>query len=180
MSDPKMSDPNMPGQEAAAADGAANGVETPVETLDSVKSQRDDYLNLLQRTRAEFENYQKRNQREREQERQYAHKPLAFDLLPALDNLDRALAAARQAEDKSSLVEGVAITQAQLLDVLKRHGITPIAAEGQPFDPNLHHAVMKRPAEDLEPNTVAQVLEKGYTIHERVLRPATVIVAVNE
>ncbi|MGE3807435.1 MAG: nucleotide exchange factor GrpE [Gemmataceae bacterium] len=180
-----MIDPNTQHDEAAAApvdgaNGANPGDGAAGETLESVRGQRDDYLDLLQRTRAEFENYQKRNQREREQERRYAHSAFALDLLPVLDNLERALAAATQADDKSNVVEGVSITLAQVGDMLRRHGITPIEAKGQPFDPNLHHAVMKQPAQDVPPNTVVQVLEKGYMIHDRVLRPATVIVAVNE
>src|SRR5439155_18908393 len=139
--------------------------------------ERNDFRGLLQLTRADFENYQKRAQRDIAQERRYAHEPLALDLLPIFDNFERALAAARQAGESGPLVQGVAIIQNQVLDILKRHGITRIEAKGQPFDPNLHQAVMQQPSRE-QPNTVLEVLEQGFMIHDRVLRPARVIVSV--
>jgi len=148
-----------------------------IEELRRKAAERDQYLDMAQRTRAEFENYQKRNQKDREQDRRYAYGPLVRDLLPVMDNLDRALAAARQAGDNSSLVQGVAMVQSQFLDLLKRNGITRIDAQGQPFDPNLHQAVMQQPSAEHEPNTVLQVLEQGFLHHDRVLRPAKVIVS---
>ena len=123
------------------------------------------------------ENYQKRAQRDLAQERRYAHGPLAHDLLPIFDNFERALAAARQAGETGPLVQGVTMVQSQILDILKRHGITRIEALGQPFDPNLHEAVSQQPSNE-KPNTVLQVLENGFMIHDRVLRPARVIVSV--
>ena len=100
-----------------------------------------------------------------------------LDLLPALDNLERATAAAQQAGEKGPLVQGVAMVQNQLLDVFRRHGVTVIDAQGKPFDPHLHEAVMQQRAADRPPNTVLQVLEKGFMHHDRVLRPAKVIVS---
>src|SRR3954453_811416 len=102
------------------------------EELDKLRkqaSERDQYLDLASRTRAEFENYQKRMQREREQERKYAFGPLALDLLPILDNLDRAIVAAKQAGETGPLAQGVAMVVTQFLDLLKRHGIQRIEAE---------------------------------------------------
>lgn len=145
--------------------------------LQAAEKQRDEYLELARTTRADFENYQKRFQRDLATERRFAQMPLAGDLLPALDNLDRALAAANQAGDQGPLVQGVALVQNQLLDVLKRHDVTRVEAQGQPFDPNLHQAVMQQPSADHPPQTVLQVLEQGYMLHERVLRPARVIVS---
>src|SRR5262249_26129428 len=142
--------------------------------------ERDQFLSLLQRTQADFENYQKRNQREREQERRYWHGALCLDLLPVLDNLERTLAAARQGNETGPLVEGVGMVLNQLLDLLKRHGVTPIDPLGQPFDPNLHQAVMQRPSKAVPPNTITQVLERGFMIHDRVLRPARVAVSVED
>src|SRR5262249_41712411 len=139
--------------------------------------ERDKFLMLLQRTQADFENYQKRNQRERESERRYWHSGLAMDLLPVIDNLDRAMAAAKQAGESGPLVQGVAMVQTQLLEVLNRHGITPIDALNKPFDPNLHQAIMQQPSSDHPPQTVMQVLQQGFMIHDRVLRPAGVIVS---
>src|SRR5262249_12950979 len=123
-------------------------------------------------------NYQKRAARDREQERRFAQGPLAADLLTALDNLDRALAAAKQAGDNGALAQGVGMVQSQLLDVLRRHGVTRVEAQSQPFDPNRHEAVMQQPSKEHPPGTVVQVLEPGYLLHDRVLRPARVIVSV--
>jgi molecular chaperone GrpE len=150
-----------------------------LEKLKKSAAERDQYLDLAARTRAEFENYQKRMQREREMERKYAFGPLAESLLPIYDNLDRAVAAAKQAGDSGPLVQGVAMVLTQFLELLKRHGFTRIDAEGKPFDPNLHQAVMQKPAEDVEPNTVVQVIEHGFMNQDRVLRPAKVIVSTN-
>jgi molecular chaperone GrpE len=160
--------------EQAAADG---GVQDLAQKLAAAEKERDEFKSLAQRTRADFENYQKRAQREATQERRYAQGPLALDVLPILDNLDRAVAAAKQAGETGPLVQGVAMVQSQYLDMLKRHGVTRIEAVGQPFDPNLHQAVMQQPAPDQPPNSVLQVLEQGFMLHDRVLRPARVIVS---
>jgi molecular chaperone GrpE len=147
------------------------------ERLAAVEKERDDFRALAQSTRADFENYQKRILRDMAQERRYATEPLAKALLPAFDNLERATAAAKQVGETGPLVQGVAMVQSQLLDALRRHGITRIEAEGQPFDPNRHQAVMQKPSADVPPGTVLQVLENGFMIHDRVLRPASVIVS---
>jgi molecular chaperone GrpE len=151
--------------------------ETLKGRLQAAEQQRDEFRDLARQTRADFENYQKRAQRDLAVERRFAQMPLAGDLLPALDNLERAIAAASQGGDSGSLVQGVKMVQSQLLDVLRRHGVTRTEAQGQPFDPNLHQAVMQQPTADYPPNTVVQVLEPGYQFHDRVLRPARVIVS---
>ena len=160
-------------------EAAANTTITPeeVEKLQKLAAERDQYLDLAARTRAEFENYQKRMQRERELERKYAFGPLAESLLPILDNLERAVVAARQAGETGPLVQGVAMVQAQFMELLKRNGVTRIEADGEPFDPNLHQAIMQQPSVDAEPNTVLQVVEHGFLNQDRVLRPAKVIVS---
>jgi molecular chaperone GrpE len=173
-----MADDRTTRQDGPAAGGAeatprANGDEA----LAKAQQQRDEYLDLLKRERADFENYQKRVARERDEERRHAAAPLARDLLPALDNLQRAVDAAKQVNEQGPLVQGVAATQAQLLQILARHGIKPIEALHQPFDPNKHEAVMQQPSADHHPGTVLQVLQQGFTIHDRVLRPASVVVS---
>jgi molecular chaperone GrpE len=162
----------------------ANGAEAVIGDLDALRARaeqaerdRDELRDLARQTRADFENYQKRVQRDLAQERRYAHSPLAAELLPALDNLDRATAAAKQAGETGPLVQGVGMVQSQILDALRRHGVTRIEAQGRPFDPNLHQAVMQQPSDSVPPGTVLQVLEPGYLIHERVLRPARVVVS---
>jgi molecular chaperone GrpE len=178
-----MNDPNTPADaaanealESAGADQAA--LEARAELAEK---QRDEYLALLKAKQAEFENYQKRNAREREQERKYVFAPLARDLLPALDNLERALDAAHQAGDEGPLVKGVELVQKQLLEVLRKHGVTPMATEpGTPFDPDRHDAVMQQPSAEHPAGSVVQVLQAGYLLHDRVLRPASVIVAAKQ
>ena len=162
----------------AAVSGSAIDV-VELEQLRKQANERDQYLDLAQRTRAEFENYQKRNQKDREQERRYYSGALILELLPVFDNLDRANAAAQKSGEKGPLVNGVLAVQSQFLELLKRHGITRIDALGKPFDPNLHQAVMQQESDEVESNTVLKVLEQGFTIHDRVLRPAKVIVSKN-
>jgi molecular chaperone GrpE len=148
-----------------------------LDRLRQLAAERDKYLDLAARSRAEFENYQKRMQREREQDRKYSFGPMALDLLPIFDNLDRALQAGKQAGETGPLVQGVAMVQTQFLELLKRNAITRIDAEGKPFDPNLHQAVMQKTTSEVEPNTIVQVIEQGFLNQDRVLRPAKVIVS---
>jgi molecular chaperone GrpE len=169
---------NGPAEQSDTATASPSEIEVFKARAESAEADRDRYRDLALRTRADFENYQKRQQRDLAQERLYAHLPLARDLLSALDNLDRALAEGHKAGETGPLTTGVAMVQNQLLDALRRHGITLIQAQGMPFDPNQHEAVMQQPNAEHPPMTVLQVLENGYMIHERVLRPARVIVSV--
>jgi molecular chaperone GrpE len=171
-------DRNTPEADTPVTDDVeADGLAAVRDRLASSERQREETVTLLKQTRADFENYQKRAAREREEERRYAATPLARDLLPAFDNLQRAVDAARQVGEQGPLVQGVAATQAQLLQVLARHGVKPIEALHQPFDPNRHEAVMQQPSADHPSGTVLQVLQQGFTIHDRVLRPASVVVS---
>jgi len=169
------------GEDVSAEQQSASVVLDDLEALKARASQaeqeRDQFLALLQRTRADFENYEKRVLRDHAQERRYVHGGLAKDLLPVIDNLDRAMQAAKHAGEQGPLVQGVAMVQGQLLDALKRHGVSVIEAIGQPFDPGRHEAVMQQPAPGKAAGTVLQVVENGFVIHDRVLRPAKVIVA---
>ena len=179
-----MAEPK-PGPETRTPEGASPpGDGAAASELDLLRTRlaaaerdRDEFLSLARRTQADFENYQKRNQRDHAQALRYAQAPLAFDLLTPLDNLERAVAAGKAAGETGPLVQGVAMVQAQILDVFRRHGITRIEALHQPFDPNLHQAVLQQPSKDYPPGTVVQVLEQGYMIHDRVLRPARVVVS---
>jgi molecular chaperone GrpE len=165
--------------EDALSDDLASAVLENVDELRTKAAERDKYYDLWLRERAEFDNYQKRAQRDLATERRFALAPLALDILPAIDNLERATAAAKQANETGPLVQGVAMVLAQLYDLLRRHGITPIDAEGQPFDPNLHEAVMQQPTAEHPPQTVLQAVERGFRMHDRVLRPAKVIVSTS-
>ena len=165
-----------PEQSPTAANGQDQESAPNLAELRKKATERDQYLDLAQRTRAEFENYQKRNQRERDQERQFWAREFVVDILPVLDNLERATAAAAQAGEKGPLVQGVGMVHQQFLDLLKRYGVTPMEALDKPFDANLHQALVQQPTPDKPPNTVLQVVEKGYMHHDRVLRPAKVVV----
>ena len=155
--------------------------DAAVDIADLTKkaAERDQYLELAQRIRADFDNYQKRNQKDREVERRYAYGPLIRDLLPVLDNLERTLTAAQSAGDEGALVQGVTMVQSQFIELLKKNSIVRIEAIGKPFDPNVHQAVMQKPSAEQKPNTVLQVLEQGFMHHDRVLRPAMVIVSAS-
>jgi molecular chaperone GrpE len=181
MNDTKSSPNDEPRTDGATATQGTNDdgaqILQDLEGLRARAEERDQFFSLLQRTQADFENYRKRIQREREQEAKYLHGNFAADILPVLDNLERAIQAARQVGETGPLVQGVGMVQNQLLDLLRRHGVTPIEALGRPFDPNLHQAVMQQPSADKPPHTVLQVLEQGFKIHDRVLRPARVVVS---
>jgi molecular chaperone GrpE len=156
---------------------------TPAEPteLDAVRaklSATEQELNNYKLKLADFDNARKRMLRDAEVERKYATEPLARDLLAALDNLDRALDAAKRAGDTGPLAAGVQATATQFLDVFKRYGVSRIeCGPGTAFDPNLHQAVMQQPDTEFEAGQVVQVLQPGFMIHDRVLRPATVVVA---
>jgi len=173
---PNTSNPS-PGNAAKGETKAAGEMEALRGRLQAAEAARDEYLALAKQTRADFENYQKRNARDLVVERRFAQTPLAGDLLSALDNLERAIAAANEDELKGPLIKGVSMVQSHLLDVLRRHGVTRMEAQGKPFDPHLHQAVMQQPSAEVPPQTVLQVLEPGYVFHDRVLRPARVIVS---
>jgi len=170
-----MSDPTATPEQPTGQPEGTDGLQQRAE---KAELERDQYLALLKSTRADFENYQKRVLRDQATERKYAYTSFAGDLIPLLDNLNRAIEAAKKAGDNSPLSQGVAMVQAMFLDVLRRHGITPIEAKGQPFDPNVHQAVVKQPTTTVPANTVVEAIEQGFRIHDRVLRPAQVIVAV--
>jgi molecular chaperone GrpE len=129
------------------------------------------------RCHAELENYRKRATREAEERLRYANLGLLRDLLPALDNVERAIAAAGENADVNALLEGFRMVHRQLEDVLRRHHCRRIEAHHMPFDPNLHHAVMQQPSDEYPENTVLMVTQQGYQLHDRVVRPSQVIVS---
>ena len=149
----------------------------PEVTVEDLRRELDDRQDRLLRARAETDNLRRRAQRDREEYVKYAVESLTRDLLPVLDNLDRAVAAARAAGDAARVVEGVELIQRELLRVLERHGVTRYSALGQRFDPTRHEAVARVVSEDQAPDTVVSELAPGYFLNGRVLRPAMVGVA---
>lgn len=161
---------------ASACREAAEAVRTP-----SAEAPTDAKINELQdrllRSHAEFENFRRRSQRDQDDARKFESLRLVRDLLPGLDGLDRAIRSAEQTGDYQTLLDGIRMVAQQFRDVLKGHAAEPIKAQGEPFDPNLHEALTQIPSADVPPMTVLQVVEMGYRMHDRVVRPARVIVS---
>lgn len=156
---------------AAVAEAAAPEVE-------ELRRQLEEKQDRLLRALAEMDNMRRRAQREREEYIRYATEALLRDLIPVLDNLDRALEAARSTTDAARVVEGVELIRRELLRVLERAGLTRYSAVGQAFDPARHEATARVISLDREPDTVVAEVVPGYLLHDRVLRPAQVAVAV--
>jgi molecular chaperone GrpE len=143
----------------------------PLAEFEAVSRERDQYLDSLRRLKAEFDNSRKRQERERTRILDSASEKLVQEILPVLDNLDRAL------ESEGDIREGVAATRGQLAEVLANEGLLPVASDGQPFDPNVHEAVMGQPSDEHEEGTVLQTFQRGYLLNGRAIRPAKVVVA---
>ncbi len=151
--------------------GVAEGEQALAEELVATRRERDQYLDALQRLKAEFENSRKRWERERIRILETASERLVVELLPVLDNLDRAL------EAEGDIHEGVRAIRDQLVAVLGKEGLLPLASDGQPFDPNVHEAVMGQPSEDHEEGTILRTFQRGYALNGKPIRPAKVVVA---
>ncbi|HEY6029747.1 MAG TPA: nucleotide exchange factor GrpE [Gaiellaceae bacterium] len=164
-------EPRIEEEEQAAEAPAEAAGESELET---VARERDEYLDALQRTAAEFDNYRKRVQRDQQSLVARAGERLVRELLPILDDLERALEAAEEHEE-AKLEEGVRLVHRSLAEALRREGLEEIATEGR-FDPHVHEALLTQPSEEAE-GSVIQVLQKGYTLGDHVLRPARVVVA---
>jgi molecular chaperone GrpE len=132
--------------------------------------------NLL-RLAAEFENTKKRLQRERETSLKYAEENVLKELLPGIDNIERAMEQGRETDSVESLMEGVELTRKGLLSTLDKFGVKPIESVGEPFDPNIHEAVAMEETDELEPNRVLKEFQKGYVYKDRLLRATKVIVS---
>ena len=157
--------------EAMLAEDAAAGV------LSALQTERDQFFDSWRRVQAEFDNYRKRQAREAEQTAKYAAVPVIRDILPGLDNLRRLLEAAQKGGQLEDLTKGVELTLKQFDSILDKHQARAIPAVGTAFDPNLHEAITQAPSAEHPPMTVLMEVERGYTIHDRVVRPSKVIVS---
>ncbi len=163
-----------PMQEAAEeASEAAPEVDPKDAALQEALAQKEEYLTLAQRIQADFENFRRRNRNVRAEAFEEGAAAFATTLLPVLDNLERAIAAAQNTTDESLKV-GVEMVYRQLCDAFTKRGIVTIDRKGEPFDPKLENAVMQGTEEDGEPGTVCEVFQKGYMLGESVLRHAMV------
>ena len=146
-----------------------------LDPLAAVTAERDEYLDLVQRVQADFENYRKRSVREQERLVAHAHERLVRELLPVLDDLERALEAAERHEE-AQLVEGVKLVERSLRASLAKEGLAEIDTDG-PFDPHVHEALLTQPSEAGASGSILEVVQRGYRFGDRVVRPARVIVA---
>lgn len=149
----------------------------PTDEVARLKAELEDVKDRALRGWAELENYRKRSARQMEEERRYAALPLLRDLLPVLDNVKRAIEASEKNHDLAGLLEGVKMVAQHFETVLARHHCTPIPALHQPFDPNIHDAILRQPTSDFPPNTVIQEIQQGFRLHDRVVRPTQVVVS---
>ena len=157
--------------EADASEEVEEEPVVPLSEFEAVSAERDQYLDALRRLKAEFDNSRKRQERDRARILEAASEKLVQELLPVLDNLDRAL------ESEGDIRAGVQATREQLAEVLANEGLLPVSSDGQPFDPNVHEAVMGQPSEEHEEGTILQTFQRGYLLNGRAIRPAKVVVA---
>jgi molecular chaperone GrpE len=166
-------------EEPAATDGGTQAAEDQVshdlDELTATKQERDEYLELAQRTRADFDNYRKRVAKETEGAHARGKAELARELLPVVDNLERALEAA--GADPGSLAKGVSLVHDELRAKLEDAGVEAYDPVGERFDPELHEALSTRAEQDTDPGHVLETVEKGYRLNGQVLRPARVVVS---
>lgn len=160
--------------QASAAPDARGGEG---QTLEQIKAERDSYLDMARRERADFDNYRKRVEREKGLLKRESLGSFLREFFGPLEDMDRVLAESEKEHSAESLVTGVRIMQENFWRVLAKAGVKRIEAQGKPFDPNLHEAMTTIPSVDVPPNTVVEVFERGYKLDDVVLRPAKVVVS---
>jgi molecular chaperone GrpE len=156
---------------------AAAAIEASEVEMNKLRVDLEEASDRVLRAQAELDNYRKRVRREMEDERRYASLPLLRDLLPVLDNIQRAIAAGEKTPDGANLLGGIRIVAQTMESALAQHDCKRIEALHQPFDPAVHQAISQQPSAEHPPGTVLLVAQDGYTLHDRVVRPAQVIVS---
>ena len=153
--------------------------EAVLAELTAKAEKADEYLGLAQRTKADFENYRRRAMRDAALAQDRGIAKLARELLPAIDNLDRAVTAVEThtGDSHEQLVSGIKLVHAEVISAFARAGVEPFSPEGEPFDPQRHEAVAQLPVEGVQSGTVVEVYQRGYRLGDNVLRPARVVVA---
>lgn len=165
---------------AAPIDDSDVDASTEGESESGLEEQLAAEKDRVLRLKAEIQNQVNRNARQLAEERRYAALPLMKDLLPVLDNVDRAIEHAEQGEENGGLLEGFQLVRQQLASVLKQHQCEPIDATGQPFNPDFHEAILQQPSAEHPAGTVIQTVQTGYRLHDRVVRASQVIVSSGE
>jgi len=155
-----------------AEEDVSKETEQPSE-LEALKKEKDETYDRYLRIQAEYDNYKRRTEKEKASERKYKSFDLANDIIPVLDNFERALQVEVN-ESNKGMVDGVKMVYNQLIEALQSHGVEAMDVEGKPFDPNLHHAVVQADEADVESEIIVEELQKGYLLKDKVIRPAMV------
>ncbi len=151
------------------------------QEIDQLKKQISSEKDRVLRLSAEFENYKKRKQRESDEFKKFANETIFKQFLTVVDNIERAIAAAQDSDGKKdTLLEGIQLTYKEIVKLLDNFSVKSVKAENETFDPNFHQAVTQEETNEVPANTVTQVLQKGYLLHDRLIRPAMVIVSKNK
>ena len=166
-----------PAESVSGGETSEQAVERLTRELAAKSVEAEQNYDRFLRERAEFENYKKRAQRERAEAQRFAAEQLVRDLLPVIDNLERAVEHAESGGNGQPLVEGVRLVLKSALDVLERHGVTRVEAAGKQFDPAFHEAILQVPDAERQPNEVVAQFQAGYLLNDRLLRPAQVSVS---
>lgn len=166
---------NSPVDNKQVRDEGNPEVGNPQDEVNKYKSQAEEYLQMAQRVQADFDNFRRRTVQERDDLMKYGSMRLVTNLLPVLDNFERAMSST--GNEAAQLKEGIELIYRQLRDALEKEGVKSMDAVGQEFDPNFHEAVMQAPSEEYPDNAVIEELQKGYLLADRVIRPAMVKVA---
>ena len=183
MEDKNIAENEIQSEENVSLDECAEAPElkSDSELLDECRAELEavkaEASTIRLRALADMENFKKRLQREKDEQVRYAAEKVLGDLLPTLDNLDLALQYGSQAEECKNMMIGVEMTRTMLLDVLKKHGLMPVGEIGQEFDPNDHEAVSQESSEEIAAGCIVRVMQKGYRLGDRLLRPARVVVS---
>jgi len=147
------------------------------QELRTLARERDEYLRRLQRVTADYQNYQKRQEKMKSRIREQIKQDVVGQILPVADSLARAMEAAEDVEGAENILEGLQLVESEFHKLLENFDVKPIQAEGEEFDPHYHDAVMQEPKDDVPPNTVVRELKKGFVMGDRVIRPAQVSVS---
>lgn len=161
-------------QDEPVGPAADDAVRAALEEAEAYRREAEETRQRLLRLQADYDNFRRRTRQEKEEMAKYASQQLVEKLLPVLDNFERALSAAHSAADLDSFAKGVDMIYRQLSDVLAQEGLEPIKAVGEPFDPELHQAVMRVESEEHGDNIIVEELQRGYRLKEKVLRPSMV------
>lgn len=173
---PESLDPDKENEAGEVENGSDN--EDQEAKIAALEKDIQDLTNRLLRVQADYDNFRRRTREEREKERQYRAQSIVEDLLPVLDNFNRALGTKAENEESMAIIKGMEMVFRQFQDALIKEGVKEIAALGEPFDPNKHQAVMQVESDEHEANTVVEVLQAGYELNGRVIRPSMVKVSL--